>query len=100
MLTTGAMVRMGYTYGNLMVNVKARNIKLRHRAMRLVQRIIECDEATATQALEACQWDVKQACVLGLGLVNNQAEATCLLAKYHGSLRQVFAMQKTLKEPT
>jgi N-acetylmuramic acid 6-phosphate etherase len=98
MLTTGAMVRMGYTFGNLMVNVKASNIKLRQRAMRLVQRIIQCDEATATQALEECQWDVKLACILALSLAHNPAEAACLLSQHGENLRRVLSLNTALGE--
>jgi N-acetylmuramic acid 6-phosphate etherase len=38
MLTTGAFIRMGYVYGNLMVNVQPKNSKLRDRAMRIIAR--------------------------------------------------------------
>ncbi len=36
MLTTGAFIRMGYVYGNLMVNVQPKNSKLRDRAKRII----------------------------------------------------------------
>ena len=47
MLTTGAFIRMGYVYGNLMVNVEPKNEKLRDRARRIVSMAtgISLDEA-------------------------------------------------------
>ena len=39
MLSTGAMVRLGKTYGNLMVDLRATNEKLRHRTNRIVREV-------------------------------------------------------------
>lgn len=49
MLSTGVMVRLGYVYGNLMVNVQPTNWKLRDRAARIVGTVtgLDCEEATA-----------------------------------------------------
>jgi N-acetylmuramic acid 6-phosphate etherase len=98
MLTTGAMVRMGYTYGNLMVNVKASNIKLRQRARGLVQRITQCDEATATHALETSQWDVKKACILALGLAPDADKASEMLRQHGGRLKPVLSIMLPLSD--
>ena len=51
MLTTGAMIRLGKVYGNLMVDVHATNEKLRDRAKRIVITATGCDEITAVDAL-------------------------------------------------
>ena len=51
MLTTGAMIRLGKVYGNLMVDVRATNEKLRDRAKRIVIAATGCDEITAVDAL-------------------------------------------------
>ena len=51
MLTTGAMIRLGKVYGNLMVDVHATNEKLRDRAKRIVIAATGCDEVTAVDAL-------------------------------------------------
>ncbi|GAB46912.1 N-acetylmuramic acid 6-phosphate etherase [Mobilicoccus pelagius] len=51
MITTGAMVRLGKTYGNLMVDVRATNEKLRDRAHRIVTTATGADDATVTRAL-------------------------------------------------
>ncbi len=52
MLTTGAMIRLGKVYGNLMVDVHATNEKLRDRAKRIVIAATGCDEVTAVDALK------------------------------------------------
>jgi N-acetylmuramic acid 6-phosphate etherase len=51
MLTTGAMIRLGKVYGNLMVDVRATNEKLRDRAKRIVIAATGCDETTAVEML-------------------------------------------------
>jgi len=70
MLSTGAMVRLGKTWGNLMVDVRATNAKLVERAIRIVQAITGCDRAQARAALDACGGAVKPAVLvqrLGIG---------------------------------
>jgi N-acetylmuramic acid 6-phosphate etherase len=52
MLTTGTMTRLGYVYGNLMVNVHPNNAKLVDRAIRILQDAAGIDRATASKALE------------------------------------------------
>lgn len=64
MLTTGAMVRLGKTYGNLMVDVQATNEKLVERAIRIVQTIAHCDRTEARRALDACHGAVKPAILI------------------------------------
>ena len=51
-LTTGAMIRLGKVYGNLMVDVRATNEKLRDRARRIVVAATGCSDAQAADALE------------------------------------------------
>lgn len=51
MISTAAMVRLGKTYGNLMVDVRATNAKLRDRAHRIVTAATGADEAAVTRAL-------------------------------------------------
>lgn len=53
MLTTTAMIRMGYVYDNYMVNLKASNSKLNERAKRLVRSISGCPEAETERAWDA-----------------------------------------------
>ena len=63
LLSTGAMVLLGKTYGNLMVDVKATNAKLRDRAQRIVMEAANVDRPTAFRALEKCDWHAKTAIV-------------------------------------
>lgn len=65
MLSTGAMVRLGKTYGNLMVDLQATNAKLRRRAIGIVRDAVGTDEATATSLLGAAGGEVKTAIVAG-----------------------------------
>ena len=61
MLTTGAMIRLGKVYGNLMVDVHATNEKLRDRAKRIVIAATNCDEVTAVDALKKFNGSAKSA---------------------------------------
>jgi N-acetylmuramic acid 6-phosphate etherase len=61
MLSTGVMVKLGKTYGNLMVDLNPNNDKLRQRALRLVQQVARVEKSTAQNTLEACNWEVKTA---------------------------------------
>ena len=63
MFSTIAMVRLGKTYGNLMVDVKASNDKLRLRATRIVAQIAGVDDARAREALEQAGYSVPVAVV-------------------------------------
>ena len=60
--TTLAMVRMGKVLGNLMVDVKASNVKLRDRAVRIVRELTGVDSESALSALEKSDWKIKPAC--------------------------------------
>jgi N-acetylmuramic acid 6-phosphate etherase len=64
MLSTMAMVRLGYVTGNRMTNLKTSNIKLRQRATGLVMAECELDKAAATTVLETANWDLRVAIVM------------------------------------
>ncbi|MGC2546948.1 MAG: N-acetylmuramic acid 6-phosphate etherase, partial [Silvibacterium sp.] len=83
-----AMVRLGYVFGNLMVNVQPTNEKLRDRAARIVGTVtgLAYDEATA---LLQSAGSVKTAIVMvKLGIGRDDAEKR--LAAAHGRLRPVL----------
>jgi N-acetylmuramic acid 6-phosphate etherase len=63
MLTTGAMVRIGKTYGNLMVDLSATNEKLKQRSLRLVKTFTGLEDAAAAQLLADCGGLLKNAIV-------------------------------------
>jgi N-acetylmuramic acid 6-phosphate etherase len=64
MLTTAAMVLMGKTYGNLMVDVRTGSEKLRDRARRIVHIVSDLDLADADKLLRRARWNVKVALVM------------------------------------
>lgn len=66
MLTTGAMIRLGKTYGNLMVDLQPTNLKLRVRAVGIVRDAAGIPEPEAAAALERAGGDVKAAIVSSL----------------------------------
>jgi N-acetylmuramic acid 6-phosphate etherase len=73
MLTTASMIRLGKSYQNLMVDVKATNKKLIARAARIVTQATECEIGLATKTLEITDYDVKLAILMiltGLDLVS------------------------------
>ena len=59
MLSTGAMVRSGHVYENMMINLKPTNIKLRGRVIRIVREITDLPETEATVLLEKANWVIK-----------------------------------------
>lgn len=61
MLSTMTMVRCGYVYENLMINLKPTNIKLRRRVVSIVQDILHCGEAEAEARLEKNGWNIRAA---------------------------------------
>jgi N-acetylmuramic acid 6-phosphate etherase len=86
MLTTGAMVRIGKTYGNLMVDLTATNLKLRARSLRLVRWFTGLEEEPARNLLDACDGKLKNAIVAHCCHVA-PAEAAERLAASGGHLR-------------
>jgi N-acetylmuramic acid 6-phosphate etherase len=76
MISTGVMIRLGYVYGNLMVNVQASNEKLRDRARRIVARAAGVDAERAAGLLEAAGGSVRAAILMHRrGLDRRGAEA-------------------------
>lgn len=89
MLTTGAMIRSGKVYGNLMVDVEATNQKLVQRQVNIVKQATDCDDATAQQALAACNGHCKTAIVMVLaGLTADEAKS--LLSQNQGFIRNAL----------
>jgi N-acetylmuramic acid 6-phosphate etherase len=68
-LTTGAMVRLGKTYGNLMVDLRATNSKLRARTNRIVRQLTGLAHADADALLQSCGGELKTALVAQLARV-------------------------------
>jgi len=89
MLSTGAMIRLGKVYGNLMVDVKPSNEKLVRRCVTIVREATDCDEATAAAALAACEYRPKTAIVMVLMGVDAE-EAKALLHRADGRVAKVL----------
>jgi N-acetylmuramic acid 6-phosphate etherase len=89
MFSTIAMVQLGKTYGNLMVDLGATNAKLRERAIRMVRTVTGASHTQAEEALEASGMRVKLA-ILRLERGLDAAEASARLAAAGGRLRDVL----------
>ncbi len=89
MLSTGTMIKLGKVYGNLMVDVKPSNEKLIRRCVTIVCTATDCDEATATAALEACDYRPKTAIVMVLCQVSAE-EARAMLETAGGRVAKVL----------
>lgn len=89
MLTTGAMIRTGKVFGNLMVDVEATNAKLIQRQTDIVMQATDCDVAQAEEALSACDRHCKTAILMILaGLDAEQAKKQ--LANHNGFIRSAL----------
>ncbi|HEY4752400.1 MAG TPA: N-acetylmuramic acid 6-phosphate etherase [Candidatus Limnocylindrales bacterium] len=89
MITTITMVQLGKTYGNLMVDVRPTNYKLRERAVRIVRHTTGADDPAARAALRDADWDVKIA-TLTLRLGDDPDMARSRLAAAGGRLRDAL----------
>ena len=86
-LSTGAMIRLGRAYGNLMVDLAAVSEKLRDRGERIVMECCAVDRGAARRAIEAAGGSVKLAIVMAKSGVG-KAEAEGLLAEAGGFVRR------------
>lgn len=89
MITTGAMIRSGKVYSNLMVDVEATNAKLIQRQVNIVVEATECSPEEAEEALNQCQRHCKTAIVMILGGLS-APEASAVLSKNKGFIRQAL----------
>jgi len=88
-LTTGAMIRSGKVYGNLMVDLQASNEKLRDRSVRIVMEMTHLRRTGAKRALALAGGKVKPAVVMHFRKVNLK-EALTILANCNQSLREAI----------
>lgn len=89
MISTGLMIRLGYTYGNLMVNVQPKNEKLVDRARRIVAEAAGVSEEASAELFELSGRDVKRAIVMSRKAVTRERAAE-LLAEKKGVLAEVL----------
>jgi N-acetylmuramic acid 6-phosphate etherase len=90
-ISTGAMTRLGYVYGNLMVNVSPRNEKLVQRVVGILERATGADHETARRTLEASGNRTPVAVVM-LAAGVSRAQAAAALKKSRGHVRQAIAI--------
>jgi N-acetylmuramic acid 6-phosphate etherase len=97
-LTTGAMIRIGKIYGNLMVDLRAWNDKLVDRSRRIVMETTGLDRGAAQRVIDAADGSVKTAIVMARrGVAKDEAEL--LLAQNAGRLRPVVGDPPPVRTP-
>lgn len=98
MLSTASMIRLGKTYGNIMVDLQLTNSKLRERAKKIIMDICKVDYQTAQNVLKESDGKVKVALVMLLGKVSKQ-EALKLLEESNGFVKIALKKAKSKNEP-
>ena len=93
MISTGAMTRLGYVYGNLMVNVWTKNEKLVQRATRIVEQATGADHEAASRALKDSGNRTPVAVVM-LAAGVTRSKATAALKQTKGHVREAIAIAK------
>ena len=94
MLTTGAMIKIGKTYENFMIDLKAVNEKLKDRAIRIVSQIAEVTNSEALAALLKCNWEIKTAIVM-IMMKTDVDNARLELKRHGGVLRKIIKAEGT-----
>lgn len=89
MITTGAMTRLGYVYGNLMVNLHMKNSKLVERGIRILMQACGVDQETAVRTIKAAGKSMPVAMVMLKAKVDKQ-EAQRRLTKADGNVRRAI----------
>ena len=89
MLSTGAMIKIGKTYQNFMIDLNPTNEKLKDRAIRIVAQIANTTHAKAFETLEKSNWEVKTAVVSIVENIDIE-EARQILKNNSGVLRKVL----------
>ena len=89
MITTGAMIRVGKVFGNLMVDVEATNAKLVQRQVNIVVQATDCEIKAAENALSQCSNHCKTAIIMIL-LNIDVASAKTKLNENNGFIRQAL----------
>ena len=99
MLTTGAMIRIGKTYGNLMVDVQTNSEKLKDRARRIVNIVTGLEYDEADKLLKRAHWNVKAAIVMQKGKLTF-AQSLSRLRRAHDVVRDAIGedVEERLKE--
>lgn len=94
MLSTGSMIKIGKTYENFMIDLKAVNEKLKDRAIRIVSQIAEVTHSEALACLLKCNWEIKTAIIM-LKMKLDTESARLELRKHGGVLRRLIKAEET-----
>ena len=89
MLTTASMIRLGKTYGNLMVDLRGKARKIQERSKRVIMMVTGADYDTAEKYLKKSKWHVKTALVMILADVTAE-EAKHRIAKAGGFVKKAL----------
>jgi N-acetylmuramic acid 6-phosphate etherase len=89
MLTTAAMIRIGKTYGNLMVDVQMGSEKLKDRARRIIMIVTNLDYDESDRLLRRAHWNVKAAIVMQKSGLTH-AKAIARLKRAHDFVRDAI----------
>lgn len=89
MLSTGSMIKIGKTYENFMIDLKATNEKLKDRAIRIVAQIAEVSHSEALSTLLRCDWEIKTA-IVALKMKLDIEQSRLELKKHGGVLRKLL----------
>jgi N-acetylmuramic acid 6-phosphate etherase len=95
MLSSGAMTRLGYVYGNLMINVHVKNYKLHERGLTILQQAAGVTREAAEQALKDSRDNVPVALVM-LNANIDRVQAARALKSARGHVRQAIAAARSL----
>jgi N-acetylmuramic acid 6-phosphate etherase len=98
MLTTGAMTRLGYIYGNLMVNLHTKNEKLAERGVSILEEAAGLKQAVARKLLAAAGGRVPVALVMAKAGID-RTNASAALRKFQGQVRRAIASAKSTPHP-
>jgi N-acetylmuramic acid 6-phosphate etherase len=89
MISTGAMVRLGYVYGNLMVNMHRSNSKLAERSIRIIQHALGMGKDEAVSVLERAKYSMPSAIVMNKAKIS-RAKADRRLKAAKGNVRKAI----------
>lgn len=89
MLSTGSMIKIGKTYENFMIDLKATNEKLKDRAIRIVAQIAQVSHSEALSTLLKCNWEIKTA-IVSISMKLDVEQARLELKKHGGVLRKLL----------
>lgn len=89
MLSTGSMIKIGKTYENFMIDLKATNEKLKDRAIRIVAQIAGVSHSEALSTLLKCNWEIKTA-IVSVVMKIDVEQARVELKRHGGVLRKLL----------